>query len=372
MIFLDNSSSSFFKPRCVIEAVKNTIEYLPFNPSRSSHSGALKAGRLLLSARERLAQSFGCDSEGVIFTGGCTEALNLAIFGAGREGGHVITTVFEHNAVLRPLHRLNKAGIINLSLVSSVSGAAAAVTDKTYMLVINHVSNVTGAAADLFAYGEIAKKHGLIFVVDAAQSAGYKQICMKSTGVDCLALAPHKGLHAIAGAGALLLSDKVIGGALGRFTPFKYGGTGTASSSPVQPDDMPDGFEAGTLPTPAIASVNTGTAWSIANLKTNADKLNKMSAYMIEGLEKICGVTVYSHPNDCGIVAFTIGSMTSQEAGDIYDQQYDIALRCGFHCAPLLHQHYETKSGMIRASIGVETTISELDAFLEATKEISN
>jgi len=365
MIFLDNSSSSFFKPKSVVNAVKNTIEYLPFNASRGSHSGALRAERLLYSARKNIANAFGGMSDRVIFTGGCTEAVNLAIFGSAIEGGHVIATVFEHNAVLRPLYRLNKAGIISLSFVSSLSGAKDAIQDNTYMLCVNHVSNVTGAEADLGAFGNLARERKLIYLVDAAQSAGYRSINMKANGIDCLALAGHKGLHGIAGAGALLLSDRT------KLTPFKYGGTGSAGSSPEQPDDVPDGLEAGTLATPNIAALNVGLNWSVLNMQKNAGYLKMLSAKIIDGLEKIGGVSVYSHANDFGIVAFNFGNLLSSDAGEIYNEQYDIAVRAGFHCAPLVHEHYGTKTGMVRVSLGVETRDWEVDAFLDATREMA-
>jgi len=365
MIFLDNSSSSFFKPKSVVAAVKNTIEYLPFNPSRGSHSGALKTERLILNARKNVAHFFNGISDRVIFTSGCTEALNLAIFGSALEGGHVIASVFEHNAVLRPLHRLNKAGVISLSFVSSLSGAKDAIRDNTYMLCINHVSNVTGAETDLAAYGQLAKERGLIFLVDAAQSAGYKEIDMKKSMIDCLAIAGHKGLHGVQGAGALLVSERM------NLVPFKYGGTGSVGSSPSQPIDFPDGFEAGTLGTPSIAGLNAGINYSKQNMQKNAEYLMKLSAKIIDGLEKIGGISIYSHANCFGIVAFNFSNLTSIEAGEIFNEQYDIALRAGFHCAPLVHEYAGTKSGMIRVSAGVDTNESEVDAFLAAAREMA-
>jgi len=365
MIFLDNSSSSFFKPKQVINAINKTIEYLPFNPSRGSHSGALRAERLLYSARKNLAASFGATCDRVVFTGGCTEALNLAIFGSAKEGGHIIASVFEHNAVLRPLHRLEKAGIVSLTFVKNISEAREAIKNNTNILCINHVSNITGAEADIKAYGELAKEKGLIFVVDAAQSAGYQAINMKACSIDCLALAGHKGLHGIAGAGALLLSDKI------RLVPFKYGGTGSAGGDLGQPDDVPDGLEAGTLATPNIAALSAGVSWSMENMKKNAEYLYKMSGRIVDELKRINGLSIYSSPNNFGIVAFNFRNLASVEAGEIYNEQYDIAVRAGFHCAPLVHKHYGTDDGMVRVSVGVDTRGCEINAFLEATREMA-
>lgn len=364
MVFLDNSSSSFFKPACVINAVKNTLEFIPFNPSRSSHDGALKAGRLVFNTRQKLAAAFNCQPERVLFGSGCTEALNLAIFGTAKKGGHIITTPFEHNAVLRPLRRLSLNFGVKLSFVTSPIEAERAVTSSTYMLIVNHVSNVTGAKADIDGFAQTARRHGLLYLADAAQSAGYIPINMGEMGIDMLALAPHKGLHAMQGAGALLINEGV------GLDPFKFGGTGVASSSTVQQGDFPEGFEAGTLPTPAIASINTGLRWSIKNMTANAQKLNGLSQRLIDALQKIKGIQIYSRPNDCGIVAFNLANFTSQEAGDILNERYGIAVRCGFHCAPLLHEYYGTKDGMIRASFGVDSSNDDADYLATAAKEI--
>ncbi|MCL2822017.1 MAG: aminotransferase class V-fold PLP-dependent enzyme [Firmicutes bacterium] len=365
MIFLDNSSSSFFKPKSVFKAVENAL-LLPFNPSRASHLGAIKAGNLVYQTRKDLSATFGCSADRVLFCGSCTEALNLAIFGSAVVGGHVVTTVFEHNAVLRPLFRLKNAGIIDLTVVENEKDAERAVKENTYLLAINHVSNVTGQTADLNFYSDLAKKSGAALLVDAAQSAGYLDLNLEKMGIDMLALAPHKGLHSIMGVGALLLSKNA------KIKPFKYGGTGSASSSVVQPEEIPEGFEAGTLPLPAIGTISEGLKWSMENKDRHGERLENFSAYLVDNLKKIGKIKVYSKPNRCGIVAFNIDEMASTDAGYIYDSQYDIALRCGFHCAPLVHKFFGTdECGMIRASIGVDTELDELDEFLAATKEIA-
>lgn len=365
MIFLDNSSSSFYKPPAVIKAVENTIRFLPFNPSRAGHSGAVKAGMLLHRTRKNLGEYFCCNSDRVIFSGGCTESLNLAILGSVKKGGHVITTPFEHNSVLRPLYHLGKNLGVKITLVTSPSSAAAAVRNETCLIAINHVSNVTGAVSDIDGYGQLALRKDIPLLVDAAQSAGHIRIDMRAMGISMLAIAPHKGLHAIQGAGVLLLSDNAS------LKPFKLGGTGTASSSPMQPTDYPEGFESGTLPLPAIASINAGLNYTKQNFDYNNKKLFELSDYLIEKLSRLKDVTVYSKANVCGIVAFNIKGYESQEAGDVLSSQYDIAVRCGMHCAPLLHDYYRTKDGMIRASIGCDNSVAEIDFFIGAVSEMA-
>ncbi|MCL2675199.1 MAG: aminotransferase class V-fold PLP-dependent enzyme [Firmicutes bacterium] len=365
MIYLDNSASSFFKPPAVIKAMANTLKFLPFNPSRAGHSGALKAGLLLYRTRTNLADYFGGSAERVIFTGGCTEALNLAILGGIKAGGHVITTPFEHNSVLRPLYHLGKTANVRVTLVTNPSSAASAIRPETSMIIINHVSNVTGQTADLMGFASVAEEKNIPLLVDAAQSAGHIEINMKGLGMSMLAIAPHKGLHAAQGVGALLVDEKIT------LRPLKFGGTGTASSSPIQPDEFPEGFESGTLPLPAIAALNAGLNYTREIFDANNKKILGLCARLIERLGEIRGVTLYSKPNVCGIVAFNIYGYASQEAGDVLSQQYDVAVRCGMHCAPLLHDFYGSKEGMIRASVGCDNTLSEIDFFVGAIREMA-
>lgn len=368
MIFLDNSASTYFKPRCVINAVKNTLLFMPANPARSGHSAALKGGLLLLRAREALANEFNCSAEKVIFTGGCTEALNLAIFGTAKRGGHIITTVFEHNSVLRPIYSLAKSGTVSSTIVSPplLPSIKSAIKPNTYLIAVNAVSNVTGVKNDVAEIGKTAAKHGAKLLVDCAQSAGYYRHDMRAENISYLALSPHKGLHAPQGVGALLVADDA------ELRPFKLGGTGTQSATPTQPRTFPDGYESGTLPTLAIAGMLAGLKWSMQNIKATTEKLFELSSHLREELRRLPRVTVYSAPNNSGIVAFNIAGLSSYDVGDILNEQYDICVRSGLHCAPLLHKYYGTQNGgMVRASIGVDNTYAEIDEFIEAIKEIS-
>lgn len=373
MIYLDNAATTYFKPTPVINAVGSTLKYLSANPTRSSHSLAVKAGMLVEDTRENAAKMFGTTPDRVVFTLNCTDALNTAIFGTVKKGGHVITTVFEHNSVLRPLIRLKELGMIDYTVLSPLMGGfvsaeqvASAIRQNTYMIITNHVSNVTGAVQPIADIGYLAEKYGLIFLVDSAQSAGYREINMDRDKISMLAVAPHKGLHAPQGVGLLLIRGKTV------VRPFRYGGTGTDSAKP-QPSELPEALESGTLPTPAIAGLNAALKYTVENADENRKKLNGMFYYTIGEMSKINGIRLYTKKEFGGnIIAFSVRGMSSSEAGNILADEYDICVRSGLHCAPLAHKHYGTlKEGMVRIALGVENTVDELNFFLQAVSEIS-
>lgn len=372
MIYLDNAATTFFKPTSVVNAVGTALKYLSANPTRSSHSLAVKAGMMVEDTRETAAKFFSCPPDKVIFTLNCTDALNTAIFGTVRQGGHIITTALEHNSVLRPLTRLKSLGMIDYTVLSPLGSGcvtaeqiASACRPNTYMIIVNHIGNVTGAPQPIDDIGYFAEKTGILFLVDGAQSAGYRKIDMKASKISMLAVAPHKGLHAPQGVGLLLIRN-------GNVMPFRYGGTGTDSAKP-QPSELPEALESGTLPTPAIAGLNAAFKYAQEHGEENAKRLNGMFLYTIGELAKIPGIQIYTKREYGGpIIAFNLRGMSSVEAGNILSDEYDICVRCGLHCAPLVHKHYGTmKDGMIRVALGVDNTVDELNFFLQAIAELS-
>lgn len=372
MIYLDNAATTYFKPTGVINAVGTALKYLSANPTRSSHSLAVKAGMMVEDTRETAAKYFSCPPDRVIFTMSCTDALNTAIFGTVRKGGHIITTALEHNSVLRPLIRLRELGLVDFTVLKPLGGGfvtaeqvAAAVRPNTYMVIVNHVGNVTGAVQPIDEIGYFAEKSGLLFLVDGAQSAGYRKIDMNASHISMLAVAPHKGLHAPQGIGLLLIRK-------GDVKPFRYGGTGTDSAKP-QPSELPEALESGTLPTPAIAGLNAAFKYSCEYGESNAKKLTGMFIYTLGELSKIHGVQLYTKKEYGGpVIAFNVRGMSSSEAGNILSDEYDVCVRAGLHCAPLIHKHYGTmKDGMIRIALGVDNTVEELNFFLQAVSELS-
>ena len=371
MIYLDNSATSGFKPECVKRSAVSCMEHLSANAGRSGHKKSVAAAMLVYRTREKLKKFVGCEGE-VAFTGSCTEALNLAILGSAVFGGHVVTTVFEHNSVLRPLHELNAAGRTTLSVAAPSSSGKLGfdeirrhIRGNTYLVAVTGTSNVTGARTDIEDIAAGLNGSKIKLLVDGAQSVGYVPVDMAKTGIDYLAVAPHKGLHALQGVGALCMAK----GSLPR--PVKYGGTGTQSTSLLQPSEPPECYESGTLPLVAIAALNRAIDWTKKNFEENTVNLRHLQKRLLKGLKEIDGIDVKSSENDSGIVAFAPKKMSSEHVCDALDSRYDVAARGGLHCAPLMHKYLGTlESGIVRLSVGCDNTVSEIDTVIGALREI--
>ncbi|MCH5160976.1 MAG: aminotransferase class V-fold PLP-dependent enzyme [Clostridiales bacterium] len=370
MIYFDNASTTLIKPDCVLKANAFAAESLSANAGRGSHAAAVKAASIVYNARKAVAELVGADE--VIFTFNCTDALNTVIFGTARRG-HVVTTVFDHNSVLRPLNELSKRNIIRYTAVKpDVHGVIdpkdveRAIRPDTYMIIVNHISNVVGTVAPVTSIGAIARRHGLLYAVDGAQSIGYDDVNMKQIGCDYLCFSPHKGLHAMQGIGCLCVRSGAP------LRPFRFGGTGTASHSLDQPADIPEGYECGTLPVHSIhaltAAVNHYKKMSLETKKNLID----CGEALRKGLDAIPGVTVYGKLNQLpNIVCFNLENTDAAMVGDILNDEYDIAVRCGLHCAPLAHKTLGTiKTGAVRASLSYHNTMDEVEFFLKAIREI--
>jgi selenocysteine lyase/cysteine desulfurase len=332
---------------------------------------SLIGAKTVYSCREILSKEFGTTPERVIFTKNCTEALNLAIFGTLKDGDHVITTVYEHNSVLRPLYHLERQGKIRLSIVSPnqdgelLPQIEKAIVGDTKLIITTSISNVNGEILPVKEIGFLAKKHGVFYVVDGAQGGGH--IPLKATdGISAIALAGHKGLYGIMGSGALILANDFD------LSPLIFGGTGSESFNPFQPDCYPEKLESGTLNLPAIASLNEGVRYASTNLEHFGKQLYLRTQTLIENLKSINGVKCYSFPNPSGIVAFSLKSLSSEACADLLNANYDVAVRGGFHCAPLMHKFLKTQSnGLVRASIAVQNSSSEINYFVSAVKELA-
>ena len=372
MIYFDNAATGGFKPRAVYEAAEAVIKYLSANAGRSGHRLSVAGEKIVCGCREFLAEAFSASPDRVIFTKNCTEALNLAIFGTVKDGGDVITTVYEHNSVLRPLTHLSKTGKINLEIVAPKEGenvaeaVAKKLTDKTCLVAVTAASNVTGKALPVGLIGALCAKRGVPFLCDGAQAAGHIPLSIKKQNISMLAVPAHKGLYGIMGAGALIFSDDT------EIKPLLYGGTGSESYNLDQPSIYPERLEAGTLNLPAIAAFKEGAEYSLKNEENFAEKLFVATEKLINGLKEIPEITCYSKPNVSGIVSFAFDNLPSSEAADILDSEYDVAVRGGLHCAPLMHEYLGTdKTGLIRASLAVQNTSGEINYFLRAAKEIA-
>lgn len=373
MIYFDNSATGGFKPNTVQETAIGVMKYLLANPGRSGHRLSVTGGNFVYQARKRISKFFNNDRvEKVIFTKNCTEALNIAIFGTLKKGDKVITTIFEHNSVLRPLFYLRDLGVITLKIIAPINNYNITLSDiereytsDTNAVIINHVSNVTGAINEVEKIGNFLKDKNTVFIVDGAQSGGHVKIDMISSGIDILCLAGHKGLMAIAGSGVLILQKDI------EVAPFMMGGTGTETFNPHQPTCYPEKLEAGTLNLPSICSLLEGIRYLEKSIAFIGDTLYDMTGFLIEGLQKIENVVVYSKPNTAGIVAFRILNLSSMEVGEILSNKYDIAVRSGFHCAPLVHKFLKTdEDGLVRVSLSIFNSKKEITTLHSSLKAI--
>ena len=368
MIYLDNAATTSYKPQEVLDAVNECLTKYPFNPNRSGNRLSLELQQRLYQTRNKLHLLLNNDSEmHVAFTGGCTAALNLAILGTASRG-HIIITATEHNSVLRPVMQLKKKGYVEVSVaVPNENGEITAdeiarlMRPDTYLVCVSHASNVNGTPQKIAEIGQLCRKRNVKLLVDCAQSLGYFSLDMTKNYVDMVAIAAHKGLHAIQGAGALIFNERAIP------RPINFGGTGTESHLYFQPSTVPDCLESGTLPCPAIMAMSAGVDWWLKNWKTNRETVTEMQKEILDGLKQIKNVTVYSRENNSGIVAFNVGKRDSTEIADVLSEKYDIAVRGGLQCAPLMHKYLGTlQQGVVRASVSCVTTKQECYAFLNA------
>ncbi len=371
MIYLDNAATEGYKPAAVQSAVLAAMKVCA-NPGRSGHRLSLACAERVLACRELLSDLFGgYGYERVAFTRSCTEALNLALIGVLEKGDHVITTCLEHNSVLRPLHVLQEAGVISYDVVPLKNGhidpasISSLVKKNTRMCVVTTASNVTGEAPDL----KEIRKHlpeRVLLVADGAQGGGHLPIHMREWGLDALALAGHKGLHAIQGAAALLFSERM------EPRPLLFGGTGSESFRLGMPSFYPDRLEAGTLSYPAICSLYEGALIVKAHRKEDAERLFELTAVLHAALTPLNGCKLYFVPNPCGIAAFSYEKISSEELAGILSEKYDIAVRGGLHCAPLVHKALGTfPDGLVRASFSPAQSLKEVDILARALKEIT-
>ncbi len=372
MIYFDNAATGGFKPRAVTDAADTVIRYLSANPGRSGHRLSIAGAETVEKCRQNLSNMFGSKDDRVIFTKNCTEALNLAIFGSLKTGGHVITTTFEHNSVLRPLHALKNKGLIELDIVypEEDKPLACSIKDKikpnTYLIVTTAVSNVTGLELPLAEIGAVAKDADALFLVDGAQGGGHIPLNISKLNIHMLALAGHKGLYGIMGSGALILNDDVD------LEPLLYGGTGSESFNLNQPSVYPERLEAGTLNLPAIAALDEGVKFIFGNMKNFGTHLLTATENLIDGIKSIPSAVCYSQPNRAGICAFKLKNLASNEVADILNSEYDVAVRGGLHCAPLTHKYLNTDDeGLVRASLAVQNSAREINYFVSALEKIA-
>lgn len=371
MIYLDNAATGGEKPAAVLNAVLSALKICA-NPGRSGHRLSVACAERVLACRNRLSDLFnGYGFERVVFTKNCTEALNIALIGTLKQGDHVVTTCLEHNSVLRPLEYLKRRGVIDYSVAPLNDGkllpqtVASLVRENTALCAVTSASNVTGETPDLAAIRALLPPN-VLFAVDGAQGAGHLPLSMQKLKIDLLALAGHKGLFAMQGAGALLFSDRVDP------DPVLFGGTGSESFNLGMPDFYPDRLESGTLSYPAICSLFEGALFVQANLPTFYEKLLSLTGAAVKAISSLSGYRLYSAPNPCGIVSFAHESISSEELAGILSERFSIAVRGGLHCAPLVHRALGTfPDGLVRASFSPVQGMNEVNALVQALRTLS-
>lgn len=374
-IYFDNAATSSPKPPEVLERVNAALTEFNANPGRSGHSAALSAAREVLSARERLAALMNAGEEtNIAFAFNCTDALNLAIKGALRYGDHVITTQLEHNSVLRPINALAARGRISLSIVSPRADGfvdpediRASIRKNTRLIAVTHASNVTGAIQPVAAIGELARREGILYLIDGAQAIGATPVNVRALSCDLYAFPGHKSLLGPMGTGGLYIRPGVV------LRTLREGGTGTDSESMLQPDERPERYESGTLNLPGIAGLGAGCAFVAKRVSAIMSHERELTGALYEGLSAIRGAEIYSPREEAaraGIVSFNLPGMTSSDVADRLGRM-GIAVRGGLHCAPGAHRFLGTlRRGAVRASVGYANTFEEVDAFLNAVNAI--
>ncbi len=378
MIYLDNAATSMRKPQTVIDAVTQAM-YSLGNAGRGATSGALDAARTIHGCRAKLARLLGCPrADHVCFTPNSTAALNTVINGVVRPGDRVVTTVLEHNSVLRPLNRLaaeqgvtvehagcDANGVLDYDELEQL------VTPGTRAVVVTHASNVTGNAVDIARVAAMAHAAGALVIVDASQSAGTAHIDMQDMGLDVVCFTGHKGLMGPQGTGGLAVAEGID------VAPWAMGGTGVHSFDALQPLEWPTRLEAGTLNGHGIAGLSAGLDFIEAQggVEAIAARERTLAERFLAGVREIPGIALYGafdQPVRSAIVSLNVGDIDSAEISDALMQGWGIATRPGAHCAPLMHRALGTeRQGVVRFSFGYFNTDEEVDTAIGALRDLA-
>ena len=376
MIYFDNAATTLRKPDCVIQAVVQAMQSFG-NSGRGVHGGALSASRIIYDARAALAQLFGAESpERIAFTANSTQALNTAIKGVLNPGDHVITTALEHNSVLRPLYELEDQGV-ELTILPADSLGNIRYEDfeqeirpNTKAIVTTHGSNLTGNLLDIAKIGAIARRHKLIYIVDASQTAGVFHIDVQKMGIDILCFTGHKGLLGPQGTGGLYVREGL------EIRPLLSGGSGVQTYLRPHPPQMPTALEAGTLNGHGIAGLGAAVRHLLEiGTQTVREKERELMTAFYQEVIRIPGIKVYGDfrsMDRCAIVSLNVRDYDSGKVSDALSEQYGIATRPGAHCAPLMHKALGTvEQGAVRFSFSHYNTMEEIKIAVSALRELA-
>ena len=380
-IYLDNAATSFPKPACVYDAMDRYHRESGVAVGRGAYRQAVEVQGEVDRCRQRLAQLFNAESpQRIIFTFNCTDSLNLAIHGSLRQGNHVITSVLEHNSVLRPLHELEREGRIELSLIAADRSGVVNADDfrqalrpNTRLMVLTHASNVTGAIQPCAEVGQIARAAGVLYLVDAAQTAGHLPIDVRALSADMLACPGHKALLGPLGTGVLYIRP----GVEQELRSARQGGTGTRSEVELQPSSMPDKYEAGNHNAPGLIGLSAALKWRLEQpqgaLQTQE---TAMLEHLLSGLKSIPAVEIHGPQTAAGrvgVVSLSLADQDPQIVAMLLDQVAQVQVRSGLHCAPGAPRSLGTleRGGTIRFSVGPFTTTSDLDLAIDTLRQVA-
>ena len=383
MIYLDNAATTFPKPESVFRGMDAFIRSSAANPGRSGHKRAVEAEAMINETRLLIARLFGFPRpERIVFTLNATDALNMAIKGILRPGDHAITSVLEHNSISRPLNQLERDGIITLTRLPASTDhvidpddVAKAFKPSTRLVALTHASNVTGTIQPIRAIGSVVRARGAVFLVDASQSAGVVPIAFEEDNVDLLAFTGHKALLGPTGTGGLVVGERVD------VSPWREGGTGGDSSSPVQPSEFPHRLEGGTPNVFGIAGLREGIRIlldrGVRNVLSHERTLisefycalKEPGQFSWYGADRV--IAERGAEGWVGLVGINTSGFSPAELAAILDERYDIAVRAGLHCAPYAHKHLGTfPNGLVRFSVGFLTTVDDVRQAAAALDEI--
>ena len=374
MIYFDNAATSYPKPESVYKRIDHILRSIGGNPGRSGHSMALDAGRVIFEARESAARLFNVkDASRIAFTKNATEAINVAFKGILKPGDHVVTTSIEHNAVMRPLQRLERDGGVKVIRVKadkdgliSPQDVEKAITKHTKLISVVHASNVFGTVLPVTEIGNVCRKKGIIFMIDAAQTAGAMPIDIEALNVDMFAATGHKSLFGPQGTGFLYVKEGI--------EPLPLVDGGTAEDDDIL--EIPDRLEAGTMNTPGLCGLGAGIEFL---LKEGVEKIRKheegLIRQILDGLKGIKGISIIGTTDEkkrtC-LVSFNMEGKDTSDVGYRLDNEFNIMLRCGLHCANHAHKTAGTyPRGAVRVSPGYFNTSDEIEEFLKAIREIA-
>lgn len=380
-LYLDNAATSWPKPPGVSEAVSRYLVECGAPAGRGVYQEALEVERCLATLRKQLSVLLGVERpDQIVFTLNGTDALNMAIHGLLAAGDHVVTSVVEHNSVLRPLNHWQQNHAVDVTVLPcdgrgmvDPEAVEAVLRPNTRLVVLSHASNVTGVLQPIGSIGQLTRQRGIPLLVDAAQSLGQTPVDVTELGADLLAAPGHKGLLGPLGTGFLYVADSVSD----QLRPVRQGGTGTSSHEVKQPVALPERLEAGNLNVPGLVGLESALQFIHAQggVEAICQHHRKLTEKLLQGLVKISGVTLLGSSDlSCrvGIVSITISGCDPQELATLLDATYRIQVRAGLHCAPRMHESLGTiaTGGALRFSIGPFNVEAEIDRAIEATAEI--